>query len=119
MDYWGKKEELWAIAPTIADTRALPLTSLMAKFFRESTTDLFLKAVDVVRPGDTLLEFEQPVAEEEASIQGVDIFDLRNELVICQYFGTETWGIFVCLVAETEEEFLYEVKRVCDQHKTV
>ncbi|EPS99692.1 hypothetical protein FOMPIDRAFT_1016983 [Fomitopsis schrenkii] len=112
VDYWGKKEELWAIAPTIADTRALPLTSLMAKFFRESTTDLFLKAVDVVRPGDTLLESEQPVAEEEVSIEGVDIFDLRNELVICQYFGTETWGIFVCLVAETEEVFLYEVKRM-------
>lgn len=115
MDYWGKKEELWAIAPTIADTRALPLTSLMAKFFRESTTDLYLKAVHVVPVSDALLEFEHPDSGEEESSKEVDILDLQNELVICQYFGTDTCGIFVCLAGETEDEFLYEVKRVCAQ----
>lgn len=115
VDYWAKRGELCAIAPTIADTRTLPLMSLMAKFFRESMTDLYLKAVHVVPVSDVLLEFEQPDSGDEESSKEVDILDLQNELVICQYFGTDTCGIFICLAGETEDEFLYEVKRVCAQ----
>ena len=84
VDYWAKRGELCAIAPTIADTRTLRLMSLMAKFFRESTTNLYLKAVHMLPVSDVLLEFEQPDSGDEESSKEVNILDLQNELVICQ-----------------------------------
>lgn len=84
----------------------------MAQFFRRTTTDQFLKGVYIAPANEAVWQFEQPKVEDGDSVATADLFDLQNQLVVCEYFGTTKCGVFLCLAAETEEEFLYEVKKV-------